>query len=57
MSEGEKALFILPSQIGFGETGSSTGIIPPYTSTLFEVELVEVIPGSREKDMDLNKYD
>lgn len=57
MVEGEKALFILPSQIGFGETGSSTGIIPPYTSTLFEVELLEVIAGPREKDMDLNKYD
>ena len=57
MVEGERALFILPSQIGFGETGSSTGIIPPYTSTLFEVELLEVIPGPREKDMDLNKYD
>ena len=57
MTEGEKALFIMPSQIGFGETGSSTGIIPPYTSTLFEVELLEVIPGPRQKDMDLNKYD
>lgn len=49
MTEGERALFILPSQIGFGETGNSTGIIPPYTSTLFEVELLEVIPGPREK--------
>lgn len=57
MIEGERALFIIPSQIGFGETGSSTGIIPPFTSTLFEVELVEIIPGTREKDMDLNKYD
>lgn len=57
MEEGERALFIIPSQIGFGETGSSTGIVPPYTSTLFEVELVEVIPGPREKNMDLNKYD
>jgi FKBP-type peptidyl-prolyl cis-trans isomerase FkpA len=57
MTEGEKALFIIPSQIGFGETGSSTGIIPPYTSTLFEVELLEVIPGPREDNMDINKYD
>ncbi len=57
MSEGEKALFIIPSQIGFGETGSSTGIIPPYTSTLFEVELLELIPGLRKKEMDINKYD
>jgi FKBP-type peptidyl-prolyl cis-trans isomerase len=57
MVEGEKSLFIIPSQLGFGETGSSTGIIPPYTSTLFEVELLEVKPGPREKDMNLNKYD
>ncbi len=57
MEEGERALFIIPSQIGFGETGSSTGIVPPFTSTLFEVELMEVIPGPRQKDMDLNKYD
>ncbi|MFO7828635.1 MAG: FKBP-type peptidyl-prolyl cis-trans isomerase [Bacteroidales bacterium] len=57
MVEGEKALFIIPSKIGFGQTGSSTGIIPPYTSTIFEVELLEVLPGKREKDVDLNKYD
>ncbi|MFC2152797.1 FKBP-type peptidyl-prolyl cis-trans isomerase [Bacteroidota bacterium] len=57
MEEGERALFIIPSQIGFGETGSSTGIIPPFTSTLFEVELIEVIPGTREENLDLNKYD
>jgi len=57
MVEGEKSLFIIPSKIGFGESGSSTGIIPPFTSTLFEVELLEVKPGPREKDMDLNKYD
>jgi len=57
MTEGEKALFILPSQIGFGETGSSTGIIPPYTSTVFEVELVEVKAGPRDTKIDVNKYD
>lgn len=57
MMEGERALFIIPSKIGFGETGSSTGIVPPYTSTLFEVELVEVLPGPRKENMDLNKYD
>ena len=57
MQEGERALFIIPSQIGFGETGSSTGIIPPYTSTLFEVELLEIKPGLRQENPDLNKYD
>ncbi|HAN18164.1 MAG: hypothetical protein A2X13_04340 [Bacteroidetes bacterium GWC2_33_15] len=57
MKAGERSIFILPSQIGFGETGSSTGIIPPYTSTIFEVELLEVKPGPRDKNLDLNKYD
>jgi FKBP-type peptidyl-prolyl cis-trans isomerase FkpA len=42
MHEGEKALFILPSEMAFGETGSSTGIIPPFTSLIFEVELLSV---------------
>ena len=42
MHEGEKALFIMPSELAFGQTGSSTGIIPPFTSLIFEVELVSV---------------
>jgi len=42
MSEGEKALFILPSELAFGTEGSSTGIIPPFTSTIFEVEIISV---------------
>lgn len=43
MEEGEKALFILPSDLAFGTEGSSTGIIPPYTSLLFEVDLKKVV--------------
>lgn len=42
MREGEKSMFILPSELAFGEEGSSTGIVPPYTSVIFEVELMEV---------------
>ncbi len=42
MHEGEKALFIMPSEVAFGENGSSTGIIPPFTSLIFEVELLSV---------------
>lgn len=42
MKEGEKSMFILPSELAFGEKGSSTGIVPPYTSVIFEVELMEV---------------
>lgn len=45
MKEGEKSLFIIPSKLAFGEQGSSTGIIPPFTSVVFEVELIEVKKG------------
>ncbi len=42
MREGEKALAILPSDVAFGKTGSSTGIVPPYTSVVYKVTLTEV---------------
>jgi FKBP-type peptidyl-prolyl cis-trans isomerase FkpA len=42
MREGERSLFILPSELGFGNTGSSTGVIPPFTSLIFEVEILKV---------------
>lgn len=42
MKEGERALFIIPSKLAFGEHGSSTGIIPPFTSVVFEVDLLQV---------------
>ncbi len=42
MCEKEKCIFIIPSNLAFGKTGSSSGIIPPYTSVVFEVELLEV---------------
>lgn len=42
MAEGEKSLFILPSELGFGNRGSSNNIIPPFTSLIFEVEILKV---------------
>lgn len=41
MREGEKAVIILPSELAWGEKGSSTGIIPPFTSVIYEVELLK----------------
>jgi FKBP-type peptidyl-prolyl cis-trans isomerase FkpA len=43
MKEGEKSLVILPSDLAFGSEGSSTGMIPPFTSLIFEVEILDVI--------------
>ena len=49
MREGEKALVILPSELAWGEKGSSTGIIPPFTSVIYEVELVRALSREYEK--------
>ena len=42
MQEGEKAKIIIPSQLAFGDNGSSTGIVPPYTSVIYEVTMLKV---------------
>jgi FKBP-type peptidyl-prolyl cis-trans isomerase len=43
LNEGGKAKFIIPSQLAFGKTGSSTGIIPPYCTLIYEMELISLI--------------
>jgi len=47
MTKGEKAIIILPSNLAWGADGSSTGIIPPFTSVIYEIELIDV--RSREE--------
>ncbi|MCB0402277.1 MAG: FKBP-type peptidyl-prolyl cis-trans isomerase [Flavobacteriales bacterium] len=42
MREGEKAKIIIPSQLAFGEEGSSTQVVPPYTSLVYELEIVKI---------------
>ncbi|QQS51454.1 MAG: FKBP-type peptidyl-prolyl cis-trans isomerase [Bacteroidota bacterium] len=49
MREGDRAMFIVPSELAFGATGSSTGIVPPFTSLIFEVEVRSVKEGAKEK--------
>lgn len=46
MTEGEKAIFIMPSELAFGNQGSSTGIIPPFTPVIFKIELIQVRKGN-----------
>ena len=43
MRVGEKVKIIVPSQLAFGEYGSSTGIVPPKTPLIFNLELSEII--------------
>jgi FKBP-type peptidyl-prolyl cis-trans isomerase FkpA len=42
MKEGEKSKIIIPSQLAFGEEGSSTHIVPPFTTVIYELEIVNV---------------
>ncbi|WP_437921967.1 FKBP-type peptidyl-prolyl cis-trans isomerase [Sphingobacterium sp. LRF_L2] len=43
LTKGSKATLLVPSNLGYGERGG--GAIPPYAPLVFEVELVDVIPG------------
>lgn len=42
MREGDIAKIIIPSHSAFGEKGSSTGIVPPYTTLVYEVMMMKV---------------
>ena len=49
MREGQRALVILPSYLAWGEKGSSTGIIPPFTTVIYEVELLKAVAHNTEE--------
>jgi FKBP-type peptidyl-prolyl cis-trans isomerase len=42
MTEGENSMIILPSELAFGEKGDDFGIIPPYTSLIYTLEIVRI---------------
>lgn len=42
MREGDIVLLLIPSWLGFGIDGSSTGIVPPRTPIVYELELKKV---------------
>lgn len=42
MREGQKSKIIIPSQLAFGEEGSTTLIVPPYTTVIYDLEIVKV---------------
>ncbi len=43
MNKGAKAKLIIPSYLAFGKNGSSSGIVPPNTTLIYEVELVKIL--------------
>jgi FKBP-type peptidyl-prolyl cis-trans isomerase len=43
MNKGTKAKLIIPSYLAFGNKGSSSGIVPPNTTVIYEVELIKIL--------------
>lgn len=44
LSFGDKATFFIPSKLGYGERGAGA-VIPPNANIIFEVEILQAIPG------------
>lgn len=42
MKMGEKSIFIMPSDLAFGQTGNSNGAIPPFSTLFYEIKLIEI---------------
>jgi FKBP-type peptidyl-prolyl cis-trans isomerase FklB len=42
MKEGDKFMFYIPQELGYGERGGAGGQIPPFATLIFEVELIKV---------------
>ena len=47
LGEGAKATFIIPSDLAYGERGAGSDIAP-FSSLVFDVELVKVTPAKKE---------
>jgi len=57
LKEGGKGRLIIPPDLGYGPAGSG-GVIPPEATLIFDVELIEILPGPPEdpEDIALSEY-
>jgi len=46
-NKGTKATLIVPSALGYGDRGDGRGAIGPFAPLVFEIELIDVIPGPK----------
>lgn len=53
LGKGAKATLLVPSSLGYGERGG--GEIPPYAPLVFDIELVDIVPGPKDAPADSTK--
>lgn len=50
MNEGSKYRFYIPQELAYGANPKPNGIIKPFMPLVFEVELLEILDGSKSND-------
>jgi peptidylprolyl isomerase len=54
---GDKGRIILPPELGYGPAGAGGGIIPPDATLVFDVELIDIRPGSPDSPNEVSEED